>query len=76
MYLYGPTNEACCCLHVTSILLSRFCLSITLYMYYMHCIEFCTRQICWPGGGTAIYGLYRYLLVYSRIGYINQSIWV
>ena len=24
------------------------------------------------GGGTAIYGLYRYV----RIGYINQSVWV
>ena len=37
-----------------------------------------------PGGGsTAIYGLYRYVplwrvwfSVYSRIGYINQSVWV
>ena len=25
------------------------------------------------GGGTAIYGL---IAVYSRIGYINQSVWV
>ena len=39
-----------------------------------------------PGGGgeTAIYGLYRYVpcegygfqAVYSRIGYMNQSVWV
>ena len=34
------------------------------------------------GGGTAIYELYRYVplygfqAVYSRIGYINQSIWL
>ena len=36
------------------------------------------------GGGTAIYGLYRYVpckgygfqAVYSRIGYINQSVWL
>ena len=54
MYLYGPTNKACCCLHVTSILFSRFCLSITLYMYYTHCIEFCTRQSCWKLGVVVI----------------------
>ena len=42
-----------------------------------------------PGGGTAIYGLYIWAIwvcdavkgkgfqaVYSRIGYINQSVWV
>ena len=36
------------------------------------------------GGETAIYGLYRYVpcegygfqAVYSRIGYMNQSVWV
>ena len=43
-------------------------------------------QLFNPGvGGTAIYGLYRYMCrcegygfqaVYSSIGYINQSVWL
>ena len=43
-----------------------------------------TKPLEGGGGGTAIYGLYRYVpcegygfqAVYSRIGYMNQSVWV